>query len=64
VVALFVVVPFLPLSTSWKVGVAAVLVTVGEAAFWMAALVLGREVVQRYRRFLDPRRLLGKKRWL
>jgi len=27
----------------------------GEVAFWVAALALGREVFRRYRRYLDPR---------
>ena len=62
-VALFVAVPvvlFLPLSTGWKIGVVAVLLVVEEVIFWVATLLLGREVVRRYRRFLDPRYWLAK----
>lgn len=55
-------VPFLPLSGVWKVGVASGLAVAGEVAFWGAALALGREVVRRYRGFLDPRRWFGGKR--
>jgi hypothetical protein len=64
-VTLFVAVPvvlFLPLSTGWKVGVVAILLVVEEVVFWMAALLLGREVVRRYRRFFDPRYWLDKAR--
>lgn len=53
------VVPFLPLTTPWKVGLATGAAIVGEAAFWVAAVLLGREVVRRYRGYLDPRRLFG-----
>ncbi len=55
-------VPFLPLSTGTKVLLASGLVVVAEAVFWGAALLLGKEVVSRYRRFLDPRAWSGNKR--
>jgi len=55
------VVPFLPLTTGQKLWVASGLVVAAEATFLLSALVLGREVVRRYRRFLDPRALFGKK---
>jgi predicted MFS family arabinose efflux permease len=64
-VALFVAVPvtlFLPLSTGWKVGLVAVLLVAEEAVFWIAALLLGREVVRRYRRFFNPHYWLDKER--
>jgi hypothetical protein len=50
-----VVVPFLPLTTGQKVWVSGALVVAAEAVFWVSALLLGREVVRRYRRLLDPR---------
>ena len=50
-----VVVPFLPLTMGQKVWVSGGLVVAAEAVFWVTALLLGREVVRRYRRFLDPR---------
>ncbi len=55
------VTPFLPLSTGQKIGAAAALVVLAEAAFLVAALVVGREVVRRYRRFLSPRYWLGRR---
>jgi hypothetical protein len=59
VIALIVL--FLPLSVGWKAGVVTILLVAGETAFWASALVLGRETVRRYRRFLDPRYWLDKK---
>ncbi len=47
----------LPLSAGQKGWTTAVLLVVGEAAFWGSAVLLGREVVRRYRSYLDPRRL-------
>ena len=55
-------VPFLPLSTGAKVLLASGLVVVAEAVFWGAALLLGKEIVARYRRFLDPRGWSGNRR--
>lgn len=48
-------VPFLPVAMGWKVGIGSGVVVVAEVAFWISALILGREVVARYRRYLDPR---------
>jgi hypothetical protein len=49
------VVPFLPLTTAQKIGLSAGLVVAAEVVFWVAALFVGKEVISRYRRFLDPR---------
>ena len=51
---------FAPLSAGQKVWAGSALLVLGEVAFWAAALVLGREVFRRYRRFLDPRNWFGK----
>ena len=55
--ALIPVVLLLPLSAGQKGWTTAALLVVGEAAFWVSAVLLGREVVKRYRSYLDPRRL-------
>lgn len=55
------VVPFLPLSTGAKIWLASGLAVAAEIVFWGAAVFVGKEVVSRYRRFLDPRRLFGNK---
>ena len=49
------VVPFLPLTTAQKVVLSGGLVVAAEVVFWGAALYLGKEVISRYRRLLDPR---------
>jgi hypothetical protein len=51
-----------PLSATQKAWSTTAFLVLGEVAFWVAALVLGREIFRRYRRFLDPRGLWGKKR--
>jgi hypothetical protein len=48
-------VPFLPLETGTKIWLSAALVVAAEGTFVISALVLGKEVVSRYRRSLDPR---------
>ena len=40
----------------------AALLVVGEVALWVSAVVLGREVVRRYRAHLDPGRLFRRER--
>jgi Kef-type K+ transport system membrane component KefB len=53
---------FFPLPAGQKVWAGSAFLVMGEVAFLVAALVLGREVVRRYRRFLDPRSWFGKGR--
>lgn len=60
--AAVVVVPFLPLSGAQKIWAAGALAVAGEVAFWIAAVVLGREAVRRYRSSLNPRNWFGEKR--
>ena len=48
-------VPFLPLGTGTKIWLSAALVVAAEVTFVISALVLGKEVVSRYRRSLNPR---------
>jgi len=49
-------VPFIPLDTGGKVAVSAALVALGEAAFWIGGVILGRELVVKYRQHLNPLR--------
>jgi hypothetical protein len=49
-------VPSAPLSTSGKVALSSLLVISGEASFWIGGIILGRDVVARWRGALDPRR--------
>jgi hypothetical protein len=51
-----------PLSTEQKAWTSSAFLILGEVAFWVAAVALGREVFLRYWRYLDPRGGLGKKR--
>ncbi len=56
------VVLLFPVSPAQKGWTTAALLVVGEVAFWVSAVILGREVVRRYRSYLDPRRLFRKRR--
>ena len=47
--------PVLPLEGKLKLALGPVLVGVGEATFWIGGLFVGKELVTRYRRYLDPR---------
>ena len=52
---------FVPLSGAQKLWAGSAFLVLGEVAFWVAAVVLGREVFRRYRKFLDPRGWFGRK---
>jgi hypothetical protein len=48
------VLPFLPFSTSMKIAAAPLLALLGELVFWPGGFLLGREVVDRYKSYLNP----------
>jgi purine-cytosine permease-like protein len=58
--AIFFIVPFLPLSIAEKTTIDVVLAVVAEVCFWVSVLLLGKEVVTKYRRYLNPRYLWQK----
>jgi len=51
-------VPMTSFSTEGKVALSSLLVISGEASFWIGGLIIGREVIARWRGALDPRRWL------
>ena len=53
---------FFPLSAGQKIWAGSAFLVLGEVAFWVAAPALGREVIRRYRRFLEPRDWFGRGR--
>jgi len=49
-------VPMTALSSKGKIALSSALVISGEASFWIGGLILGKEMVAKYRGVLDPRR--------
>jgi hypothetical protein len=47
-------VPFAPYTAGTKAVISTALVVSGEASFWVGALILGKEIVTRYRKHLNP----------
>jgi L-amino acid N-acyltransferase YncA len=58
---MLLVVPFLKLQTSVKLTLVPVIIIVGEVAFWAGTFFLGKELVKRYRNYLNPLRWFRKK---
>jgi hypothetical protein len=52
---------FAPIAVEHKVVASAALVVLGEASFWIAVIILGKEAVSKYRK-IDWRRKIGE--WL
>ncbi len=49
------ILPFLPLSLAQKALLIPILLMVGEVIFWLGLFIVGKDVVQRYKRFLNLR---------
>lgn len=47
-------VPFSPYTAGTKAVISTALVVTGEASFWVGALLLGKEIVTRYKKHLNP----------
>jgi hypothetical protein len=58
--AILFVVPFLPLDITQKTTLSVVLAVGAEVCFWISVVLLGKEVVTKYRRYLHPRYLWKK----
>ncbi|WP_413174136.1 transporter suffix domain-containing protein [Anabaena azotica] len=62
--AIALIVPFLPLSVAQKALLVPALLVFAEVIFWLGALLVGKEVVQRYRLYFNFRYLrILFKRW-
>jgi hypothetical protein len=62
--AIAVIVPFLPISLAQKAILVPALLVLAEVLFWPGTLLVGKEVVQKYRHYLSFRYLrILLKRW-
>jgi hypothetical protein len=50
-----IAVPFLALPLAQKATIAAILFGMAEVMFWVGVLIVGKEVADRYRQWLNPR---------
>ncbi len=57
-------VPFAPLSAGRKVILSSILMVLGEASFWIAALILGKELIKNYKNVFQREKLKDAWRWL
>lgn len=51
---LIFVVPFLPITLKTKVIVSSSFAVIGEITFWIGGFILGKEIVRKYRKKLNP----------
>ena len=58
---LLLIVPFMPLAGSTKIWLSTFIVVVGEVSFWVGGIILGKEVVSKYRKHLNPKYWLKNK---
>jgi hypothetical protein len=55
-------VPLLPFSAGIKVSISAGLVILGEVSFWIGGLIVGKEVITKYKQKLNPLRYFKNKK--
>ncbi|MDO9067903.1 MAG: transporter suffix domain-containing protein [Deltaproteobacteria bacterium] len=52
--ASLIVIPFLSIPVSTKLGVTPVIVIVGEIIFWIGGLLVGKEILVKYKQYFNP----------
>jgi len=55
------IVPFTPFSGNAKIIMGSTLAVLGEISFWIGGIILGKEFVSRYKKYLNPFHWLKKK---
>ena len=55
-------IPFTPFTSGTKVVLGTALAVAGEVSFWVGGIILGKEVVQKYKKYLNPLNWFGGKR--
>jgi hypothetical protein len=55
------IVPFVPLTVKMKVILTTTLAIIAEVTFWIGGFFVGKEVIQKYKKYLNPSRFLKKK---
>jgi hypothetical protein len=56
------IVPFTPYPLGTKAAISSILIVSGEISFWVGGFILGKELVMKYRRHLNPLRWFKKKK--
>jgi hypothetical protein len=59
-VIIILIVPLLTLNLTQKALLVGILLLIAEISFWLSIVILGKEVVTRYRRYFNPRLLWQK----
>lgn len=54
-------IPFTPYAVSTKAIISSILVILGEASFWLGGFILGKEIIVKYRKYLNPLHWFKKK---
>ena len=54
---IILLVPFAPFSAGRKVILSSILVVLGEASFWIAALILGKELIKNFKNIFQREKL-------
>lgn len=55
------IVPFVPITVKMKLIISTALAIIAEVTFWVGGFFVGKEVIQKYKKYLNPSRFLKKK---
>lgn len=47
-------VPFLPYTIGKKAVISSIIIVLGEISFWIGGFILGKELISKYKKYLNP----------
>jgi len=62
--ASLLIIPFLNISTEVKLSVTTIVVIVSEITFWTGGLLVGKEVVTKYKKYFNPLNWFRKNKYI
>ncbi|MBU8891480.1 MAG: transporter suffix domain-containing protein [Bacteroidales bacterium] len=55
------IIPFLNIDTKTKITATTIIIVIGEITFWSGGLLIGKEMVTKYKSYLNPKKWFKKK---
>jgi hypothetical protein len=52
--ASLIIIPFLKIPISIKLGITPAVVIVGEIIFWIGGILVGKEIITKYKKYINP----------
>lgn len=60
--ASLLIIPFLKIDNKDKISITTIIIIIGEIMFWTGGLLVGKEILSKYKSYLNPKNWFNKKK--